>query len=570
MVAVEALDGAASVSTRPAAALSDVSSYARFVHSPSATYSPQYASLYFTRLVTLRPRATASARAAWGPAVPGELRYADRVLSAAATPNMDAAVVGVIFRDLPNKPSILAEYSRGHAASLIPSPPARTALPYAESQKDAHAAKVILEDETGRFGLDISDVLPQFAQLVTGVVVAVRGREDRTTGAYKVSAVVTVRPGPQPSLPPAAEVADRFVCIVSGLGLGSSDLPMTNISAELLLEFLRANVGNADDAAFSASVTHLIIAGNCVPPPPEPNTTLNPTDSANSGAAAILAPHLPAAKADQATAAAPIVHVDRFLTAAAAALPVSLMPGEHDPVNFLLPQQPVHRCLLPSSSRNKNLLRVTNPYERAFDGCVILGTSGQNIDDFVRYDTAAAAASAAANAKHARNRVSAAVKARTELLKGEEHSGAPENGADNMETDDQIPENSDKALVDTDPASIALGVMRTMLESGHIAPTAPDTLGSFPFNDTDPFVIGTTPHVFFAGNQPAFGTELWECSTTATSSRDDTDASKDKLLQAKVRLISVPRFDQTGLIVVVNLRTLDCTTLHFSDSMLDE
>lgn len=40
-----------------------------------------------------------------------------------------------------------------------------------------------------------------------------------------------------------------------------------------------------------------------------------------------------------------------------------------------------------------------------------------------------------------------------------------------------------------------------------MAPTAPDTLGAYPQQEQDPFVIEEAPHVFFAGNQDKFAVE---------------------------------------------------------------
>lgn len=42
----------------------------------------------------------------------------------------------------------------------------------------------------------------------------------------------------------------------------------------------------------------------------------------------------------------------------------------------------------------------------------------------------------------------------------------------------------------------------------NIAPTCPDTLGCYPFQDDDPFIMDACPHVYFAGNQREFGTKL--------------------------------------------------------------
>lgn len=54
-----------------------------------------------------------------------------------------------------------------------------------------------------------------------------------------------------------------------------------------------------------------------------------------------------------------------------------------------------------------------------------------------------------------------------------------------------------------------LGILQAILEWGHLVPTAPDTLSSFPYAKDDPFLLPQTPHVFFAGNQPSFETRLY-------------------------------------------------------------
>ena len=70
-----------------------------------------------------------------------------------------------------------------------------------------------------------------------------------------------------------------------------------------------------------------------------------------------------------------------------------------------------------------------------------------------------------------------------------------------------------------------------------------DFLGCAP---QDPFLLKETPHVYFAGNQPAFD---------------------DKLVEAdgvKARLIQVPSFAATSTIVLLNLRTLECEPVSFN------
>lgn len=62
-------------------------------------------------------------------------------------------------------------------------------------------------------------------------------------------------------------------------------------------------------------------------------------------------------------------------------------------------------------------------------------------------------------------------------------------------------EAKDAEQMDTDVVSEQnpLPIMKHLLETRHICPTAPDTLRCFPFRDIDPFVIEEGPHVFFAG-----------------------------------------------------------------------
>lgn len=82
----------------------------------------------------------------------------------------------------------------------------------------------------------------------------------------------------------------------------------------------------------------------------------------------------------------------------------------------------------------------------------------------------------------------------------------------------------------------------------HMAPSAPDTLWSYPFQDRDPFIIEQTPHVYFIGNQPQF---------------------EDRLLSGpdgqKVRIILLPSFAETGIMVLLNLRTLECSSFYISE-----
>lgn len=135
---------------------------------------------------------------------------------------------------------------------------------------------------------------------------------------------------------------------------------------------------------------------------------------------------------------------DHFLASLCQYIDIDVMPGENDPSNHILPQKQMHYCMFPESSGYNTLNLVPNPYYCSLEGVRIIGTSGQPITDIMLYS----------------------------------------------EIED------------------SLEAMENCLVWDHLAPTAPDTLGCFPYYDKDPFVIDECPHVFFAGNQPKFGTKM--------------------------------------------------------------
>ncbi|KAH7299968.1 hypothetical protein KP509_24G038500 [Ceratopteris richardii] len=190
---------------------------------------------------------------------------------------------------------------------------------------------------------------------------------------------------------------------------------------------------------------------------------------------------------DQQKLVEPIKELDLALTQLAAAVPTDIMPGSNDPANFSLPQQPLHACLFPGASVYSTFFAATNPHCFELDGVRILGTSGQNIDDLDKYSV----------------------------------------------------------------ADSKVEFMERTLRWRHIAPTAPDTLGCYPYTDRDPFILNACPHIYFCGNQKKYETKLLQDERGRT-----------------VRLISVPRFCDTGVAVLVNLKNLDCHSLSLSTDML--
>ncbi|KAK2417283.1 DNA polymerase delta subunit 2 [Trifolium repens] len=188
------------------------------------------------------------------------------------------------------------------------------------------------------------------------------------------------------------------------------------------------------------------------------------------------------ASKDLSRMAEPVKELDILLNQIAAALPLDIMPGPCDPANFSLPQQALHRCLFPESSVYNTFRSCTNPHCFELDGIRFLGTSGQNVDDLDKYSE----------------------------------------------------------------AKDRLDFMERTLRWRHLAPTAPNTLGCYPYTDRDPFFIESCPHVYFVGNQEKYDTRVIKGSEGKS-----------------VRLVCVPKFSETGVAVMLNLRDLECHALSF-------
>lgn len=78
-----------------------------------------------------------------------------------------------------------------------------------------------------------------------------------------------------------------------------------------------------------------------------------------------------------------------------------------------------------------------------------------------------------------------------------------------------------------------------MLVTNHV-----DLIGSYPFQDDDPFVLKDCPHLCFVGCQPEFGTRLIHGPGGQS-----------------VRLITIPSFSETREVVLVDMETLEVSKL---------
>ncbi|KAL2366735.1 hypothetical protein RJZ56_000320 [Blastomyces dermatitidis] len=503
-------------------------------------YQQQYADIYFLRLARLKPAVTEIAVASWeGFNIAGEYaRRVDRVLD--VRQGELCWVAGTIYMDLPLKPNILDDISKEHWTAA---PPSRKT--YVDSSNQS-LTKTMLEDESGR--LQLTGTLLQSSLLVTGAIVAVLGTEN-ANGDFEVIDIKVPDLPPQPerwerssahqeptkrkrsSLEESSDGTEgkrKRIALVSGLGITgtSGDTLALSLLTDYLLGYNEPPIQthNGNNPPSSSQITRLIIAGNSLG-----GSMIIPHSEAEKADPALAKKrHAPKKYGYDATAynASPINHFDSFLAEILPSIPVTLMPGETDPANFSLPQQEIHRAMFPRSKAYCSAARpgaaeqaadpgwldnVTNPWEGEVEGWRFWGCSGQNVDDVLRYID---------------------LEAEGDIIQGSE---------------------SDK------DGEARLQLMETMLRWRCAVPTAPDTLWCYPYQSHDPFTLQACPHVFFTGNQPSFRTGIVEGSAAALSSSDNGEEQS-----TRVRVIALPKFSETGEIVLVDAETLEVEVVKFA------
>ncbi|GMM28229.1 DNA-directed DNA polymerase delta subunit [Martiniozyma asiatica (nom. inval.)] len=193
-----------------------------------------------------------------------------------------------------------------------------------------------------------------------------------------------------------------------------------------------------------------------------------------------------------------ISYIDDWISQVCHSCPVTIMPGDSDVVEKAWPKQPIHHSLLPQSTSRNNFTSLTNPSWINIENVRMLATSGENVADITRYI---------------------------------------------------IPNLKSNGPMDESIYQERLGLLEDMMLWQNIAPTAPDTLWCYPYEDSDPFTLKETPHIYVVGNQPKF-----ESSLVYLKRKDDSTAT--------VRVLAVPEFSESGQCVILNAATQKCHLLN--------
>lgn len=342
--------------------------------------------------------------------------------------------------------------------------------------------EMMLEDESGRLRVTGESLNSQY---VTGCVVAALGTE-QADGSFQV---IATQHADLPRQPARWERDDADknatspprdkagkIAIVSGLEITGTE--DDDLSIDLLVEYLTGEATGPPSQRDASQITRLIIAGDSL-------AHSSPILSREDFAAKKAKKHY--GYDSSLYNASPATRLDTLLSQILPSLPITLLPGASDPANVALPQQPLHPALFPtarlyaappsSPHPPSSLDPVTNPWSADLAGYRFLGTGGQPISDLLKY----------------------------------------------------MPDDIS-----------SLDAMELSLRWRCIAPTAPDTLSCYPFQDDDPLLVKECPHVYFAGVQDKAGVRWIE----------GTEGQR-------VLLVGVPRFIETGQLVLVDLDAWD-------------
>ncbi|KAK0082614.1 hypothetical protein PV325_010117 [Microctonus aethiopoides] len=316
------------------------------------SFDKQYFNIYKARLKALKEVLIEKAKQKWA-------RHKILQISELSEVNSDnelVIIVGSIYKHQELKPSMLKELS--YELQLIPQP--------VRSNYSSEKDQIFLEDEMMRIKLVGNRIDPK--EIVSGLVCTVLGHR-YDNGTFWVEDYCFPGICPKASSPTSISNEKKQLLLLSGLDLANDT---NSIAHELLVEFINGMIGNNNTQKLAATITQVIIAGNCVDGITENYRNHGFIKEKNKMSVVTLETILAIHKFDD------------LLSQIAETCCVIVMPARFDPSNHSIPQQPFHPCILPKTSRYKSFYAMTNPWIGRIGNRVVAGSSGQPIEDIMK------------------------------------------------------------------------------------------------------------------------------------------------------------------------------------------
>ena len=250
-------------------------------------------------------------------------------------PLQECIVIGTIYIENPSKPNILDEVAlEYHLKKNASSPTER------EKRFPIEKSIFYLEDEYGRCCLDLSEGVKQSLyqgnkHWVTGMIVAIYGYEREDDGNFHVLDYCFSGLPCQPQ-PPALPEEDFIVAFISGLTYTCND---ANGKIALEMDLIKSLV--CGDLIPSVHADSIVFCGSTLK---EPESYIDEDKKTKFGVVNYRLDTRHFGMFDSC--------VYEILQSGAHVL---VIPGENDPTNASLPQQPLHVGLFPKCTGNESL-----------------------------------------------------------------------------------------------------------------------------------------------------------------------------------------------------------------------
>lgn len=305
-------------------------------------YTRQYAPLYANRLVEMREEVKKTALKKWSDK---KEEYKLKSLVDIET-DEKCIIIGTLYKEMQQKPNILKELSEETICIN---------QPIKERYTDP-TDHLILEDELQRIAL-IGNI--KTSEMCTGFVIAVLGYEDENSKFY-IEDYCFKETIPTNRIELPLKCPDTYIVFVSGFELSPTLTDLMKI--QLFIDFLNGDFIDEDNEDLSNilyQTQRLIIAGNSLDPVTQSKEMSNKSKylSRNYVAGSVQS----------------MKQLDEYIQQIASKLEVDLMPGEFDPSNYMMPQQPLHPAMFPKTKSYNTFHTGTNPYEFEINGVQLLG-----------------------------------------------------------------------------------------------------------------------------------------------------------------------------------------------------